>query len=151
MTDYEDVFELLEAVREYELRPKESILPLNSVDGTVVGYVTAHTEHRSIEWRIPMRLAKATALARGSQEGARIRDLFCNYTGRKQLLVELLSGTLEYGIPQRKEAFMKMAKEAGKHTLTTSFLAGMPPGFVDETPSSEPVPLEPKQCLIPGL
>jgi len=152
VTDYEDVFELLEDVRGYNLRPKESIIPLNSVDGTVIGFVTAHTEYSSIEWRIPMRLAKATALARGSKEGVRIRDLLCNNVGRKQLLQELRDGDLNYGVAQRKEAFLKMAIEAGAHTLTTSILAAHPSqNSLIQHLTSEPAPLEPKQCLIPGL
>lgn len=101
--DYSDIFELLEAVRQYELRPKESIILLNSVKGSVLGYVTAHPEYPSIEWAIPTKSALNSARARGTREGVRIRELLGNSLGRKQILKELRDGSLEYGIMRMPE------------------------------------------------
>ena len=110
--EYTNIFELLEAVRQYELRPKEAIIPLNSVNGSVLGYATAHPEFRSVEWAITRRAAKNTAAARGTRESLRIRDLLANSVGRKQLLQELREGTLEYGIAHHPEPPAATSKPA---------------------------------------
>jgi hypothetical protein len=122
--EYQDLFELLEAVRQYESRPKESLILLNSVDGSRVGYVTAHTEHPSLEWSISRRSAKTSALARGTREALRIRELLGTSLGRKQILHELREGSLEYGISRG------------------------PWEPVDVAPGPA---AGPHQCLIPGL
>lgn len=96
--EFDNIFELLESVRQYELRPKEAIIPLNSQNGSVLGYATAHPEFRSVEWSMPTRLAKITARDRGTREASRIQEMLSTYVGRKQILQELREGSLEYGI-----------------------------------------------------
>lgn len=98
MTVFLDIFELLESVRQHELRPRECLIPLNSVDGTTIGYATADSNGPSLIWTIGTRTAKASALARGTKEARRIRELLCSHMGRRQILDELRSGTLEYGV-----------------------------------------------------
>lgn len=124
MTTFSDIYELLETVRQYKLRPRERLVVTTSVTGSVMGYATADNGEPSIEWDIELRAAKETALARGTKEGERIRELLSSYMGRKQLLEELREGTLEYGLARAPEP------EA----------------------QSEPEPEQgPRQCFIPGL
>jgi len=103
MVEFDDIFEMLETVRQYSLRPKETLISLNSVNGSVMGYCTAHLEHTSIEWTISTKVAKSSARARGTKEGVRIAELLANAVGRKQLLQELRAGELEYGIARTPE------------------------------------------------
>jgi len=103
LVEFDDIFEMLETVRQYSLRPKETLISLNSVDGSVMGYCTAHLEHASIEWTISTKVAKNSARARGTKEGVRIAELLANAVGRKQLLQELRAGELEYGIAHQPE------------------------------------------------
>src|ERR1700733_6933382 len=98
MTHFEDLFELFEDVRQYELRPKERLIPIMSVTGTTVGYSTADGDHQALQWTIDIRRAKLAAQTRGTKESRRIRELFSSHMGRKQLLDELRSGSLEYGM-----------------------------------------------------
>ncbi len=100
---FTDIFELLEAVREYERKPKERLQPFGSVTGVDVGYTTADGEGPSVQWTILLRDAKASAQARGTREAERIRGLVGSYMGRKQLLDELLSGELSYGVARQAE------------------------------------------------
>lgn len=95
--EFEDIYELLESVRMYRLRAKESLVPSMSVTGTLIGYATADSDFPSVTWTIPLRVAKASAVARGTREAQRIRELLASYMGRRQLLEELRAGTLEYG------------------------------------------------------
>lgn len=97
MTEYSDIFELLESVRTHKLRPRESLVPVNSVTGLVIGYATADGDS-SVSWTMGLRQAKESATARGTKEVAHIIELLSSYVGRKQLLEELRSGALEYGI-----------------------------------------------------
>lgn len=96
--DFDDIFELLEAVRLYRLRPKERIIPTMSITGLYVGYATADSDFPSVTWTILVQKAKATAVARGTKEARHIRELLASHMGRKQLLEELRAGTLEYGV-----------------------------------------------------
>lgn len=96
--DFEDIYELLESVRMYRLRAKERIIPTMSVTGAFIGYATADGDFPSVTWTIPVRAAKASASARGTRESVRIRELLASYMGRRQLLEELRTGTLEYGV-----------------------------------------------------
>lgn len=98
--DFEDVYEMLEAVRQHPLTGRERIIPLNSVNGTRVGYTTADGEQQAVTWTIGAKTAKASAIARGSRESQRIRELLGSYMGRRQLLDELRAGTLDYGLAQ---------------------------------------------------
>lgn len=125
---FEDIYELLESVRAHELRPKESLVPLNSRYGTVIGYTVADTEGATDTWSIPIKLAKASALARGTRESVQIADLLTSYMGRKQLLEQLRDGTLDYGIS-------KMAN---------------PPSDAPSFEETSKV-FVPRQCFLPGL
>jgi len=95
--EFDDIFELLEAVRSHQLGPKETILVMNSITGSTLGYVVSDRPQPPC-WVMPARLAKQTANARGTREAVRIRELLGSHMGRKQLLEELRAGTLEYGI-----------------------------------------------------
>lgn len=97
MAHFEDLFEMFEDVRQYQLRPKERLIPIMSVTGVTVGYSTADSDHPAIQWTINLRKAKAVAQARGTKESRRIRELFASHMGRKQLLDELRAGDLDYG------------------------------------------------------
>ncbi len=101
--EFDDIFELLESVRLYKLRGKECLIPTMSVTGAVIGYSTADGDFPAVTWSITVRAAKATALARGTREAQRIRELLASYMGRKQLLGELRAGTLEYGVARHAE------------------------------------------------
>ena len=101
--DFENLFELLEAVRTYQLRPKEHLVPLTNVTGSVLGYSTADSAFPSVEWTIPAQLAKKSAQERGTREAQRIQMLFVSHMGRRQLLQELRAGELEYGITRTPE------------------------------------------------
>lgn len=140
MTEFADIYDLLETVRAYELRPKEHLIPLNSVLGTEVGFMTADSDFPSISWAMSARQAKLTALARGTKEGRRIRELLSSHAGRRQLLEELRAGTLEYGVapysPFARQGFQPVSSEDVECLRET------------------PAPLKtsaPKQCTIPGL
>lgn len=101
--EFDNIFELLESVRTYELRSRESLVPLTNVTGTSWGYSTADSAFPALTWTIPARVAKQTALARGTREGLRIHELLVSHMGRRQLLEELREGRLEYGIARRVE------------------------------------------------
>jgi hypothetical protein len=122
--EFDDIYELLESVRLYRLRTNETLVCTNSVTGVVIGYATADSGFPSVEWTIPLARAKDSALARGTKEARRIRELIGSYMGRRQLLEELRQGTLEYGIA-------RVPAPVPEHVP-----------FVDEGPV---------QCLIPGL
>lgn len=128
--EFHDIYELLETVREYKLRPKERLAVALSVTGTTIGFTTADSDFPSLSWTMGTRQAKLSALARGTKEGNRIRELLSSHVGRKQLLEELRAGTLEYG----------MARPP-------------PPPQPEPEPEEleEPEPTGPRQCLIPGL
>lgn len=149
--EFEDVYELFEAVRTYKLRPKECLITVNSVTGVTIGYATADSAFESIEWTMPLALAKETALARGTKEARYIRELLGSYMGRKQLLDELRRGTLEYGFVRRD----------GPEAPTTAV------SCQSEDPKTQDLPAYhghdsasgvetvshagPRQCYIPGL
>lgn len=101
--EYDNIFELLEAVRTYVLRPKEHLIPCTSVTGSALGYTTASETFPAIEWTIAARAAKRSAQERGTREGQRIQELFVSHMGRRQLLQELRAGELEYGIARTPE------------------------------------------------
>lgn len=96
---YDNIFELLEAVRQHRLGPKECFLPINSVKDRDVGFTTADGDGPATTWVMLTKVAKENALERGTPEARRIRDLLGNHMGRIQLLTELRAGTLDYGIP----------------------------------------------------
>lgn len=121
--NFTDIFDLLESVREYRLQPRERLQPTGSVTGTLIGYTTADGEAPSTAWLIPVRLAKETASARGTREAERIRGLLSSYMGRKQLLEELRSGDLSYGVSRVAEPVVTVVE----------------------------APAGPQQLLIPGL
>jgi hypothetical protein len=102
--EFDDIFELLESLRLYRLRAKECLIPTMSVTNTAMGFATADGDYPSVTWTIPTKVAKATALARGTRESARIHELLGSYMGRKQLLEELRAGTLEYGVARHAES-----------------------------------------------
>ena len=121
--NFDDIFELLEAVRGYRFQSKERIQPAWSVTGALIGYTTADGEGPSTVWLIPTKMAKSSAAARGTREAQRILGLFSSYMGRRQLLDELLSGDLSYGVVRHPE----------------------PVGGLSDAPKG------PRQHLIPGL
>jgi len=150
--EFDDIYELLEAVRTYKLRPKERLIPVNSVTGTVIGYATADSEFESIEWTIPLARAKDTALARGTKEARYIRELLGSYMGRKQLLDELSKGTLEYGFVRRD------GSEAPTPAVSCPVRSQSEPQDLPAYHGREDAPgtvkvshAGPKQCYIPGL
>ena len=147
--EYQDIFELLEAVRTYELRPKESIIPFLSLTGDVVGYATADGGYVSEAWTIGIREAKQSALDRGTKEARHVRELLSSHMGRKQLLQELRTGTLEYGVPRSLRG-MEIAKATAKAKLPD--LDDALQAVRDRTFEPEVVQkAEPYQHLIPGL
>ncbi len=101
--DFDNIFELLESVRLYQLRTRESLIPTTSVTGTTWGYATADSAFPSITWTISARTARESARARGTKEARRIQELLVSHMGRRQLLEELREGRLEYGIARRAE------------------------------------------------
>jgi hypothetical protein len=101
--EFDNLFELLESVRMYPLRTKEQLIPFTSVTGTVLGYTTADSAFQSVTWTISAHAAKRTARERGTREAQRIQELFVSHMGRRQLLVELRAGELEYGIYRAPE------------------------------------------------
>jgi hypothetical protein len=145
--DFDDIYELLETVRQYKLRPREHLVLVNSMTGSVAGFATADNDEPSIEWSMDLRLAKETALARGTKEGERIRELLGSYMGRKQLLDELRRGTLEYGLAARSR------EEDGnpRHDIDDSDAAGSV--RLSDLPDrlDDPAETGPRQCYIPGL
>lgn len=96
--EFDNLFELLEAVRTYVLRPKEHLIPSTSVTGSILGYTTADSAFPANEWTISAQAAKRSAQGRGTREAQRIGELFVSHMGRRQLLQELRAGELEYGI-----------------------------------------------------
>lgn len=101
--NFDNIFDLLEAVREYRCQSRESLQPTGSVTGTLIGYMTADSTGPATTWLIPLKDAKASAIARGTREAERIRSLLTSFMGRKQLLEELLSGDLSYGVARQYE------------------------------------------------
>ncbi len=132
---FENIYELLEAVRAYRLRSKESLIQVCSPTGTTFGYFTADSAFPSISWTIDLSVAKATALARGTKESLYIRELLTSFMGRRQLLQELREGTLDYGI-------------AAPPRPSTGALEESAPFSMEVASSSSG---EVRQCLIPGL
>jgi hypothetical protein len=129
---FEDIYELLEAVRAYRLRSKESLIQVCSTTGLTFGYYTADSDFPTISWTIDLNVAKATALARGTRESLHIRELLSSFMGRRQLLIELREGILDYGV------------------------AATPRPPVVGIEGSSPLPVDDpanglEQCLIPGL
>ena len=138
---FDDIYEMLESVRAYDLRVGECLIQVGSCDGLTFSYATASKEFKSVSWTMALRLAKSTALARarGTKEAQHIRELLSSFMGRSQLLRELREGTLHYGIaaPPR------------------------PPALFDPSPLADNLdaPVEvcyqarglPRQCRIPGL
>jgi hypothetical protein len=96
---HDNIFELLEAVRQHKLETRECFLPINSVKDRDVGFTTADGDGPAVTWTMPTKLAKESAIERGTPEARRIKDLLGNHMGRIQLLTELRAGTLDYGIP----------------------------------------------------
>lgn len=121
--NFDNIFDLLESVREYRCQSKESLQPTGSVTGTHIGYVTADSAGPATTWLIPLKAAKASAMARGTREAEHIRSLLTSFMGRKQLLEELLGGDLSYGVARQHEPVVTIVE----------------------------VPLGPRQHLIPGL
>jgi hypothetical protein len=115
--EYENLFELLEAVRTYQLRPKEQLIPTTSVTGSILGYTTASSAFPSVEWTISARAAKRSTQERGTREAQRIQDLFVSHMGRRQLLQELLVGELEYGISRTPEPVLLPQDPKGPRQL----------------------------------
>lgn len=118
--EFDDIFELLESVRLYRLRSKECLVVLPSTTGVDLGFATADGDFPSVTWTMPVRKAKATALARGTREASRIRELLASAAGRKQLLDELRAGSLEYGIsrpPVHVEAPEKPSPQQGSRQI----------------------------------
>lgn len=99
--DFEDIFELLEAVRAYELQPGEALIPFNSVTGTELGYVTADGPGPAVLWKIATKKAKTSALTRDTREGHRVRELLGSYVGRKELLEKVRKGCVAL-VPQEE-------------------------------------------------
>ena len=128
--EFDNLFELLDAVRCYPTTGKECIIPLLSVDGTVFGYTTADGEGPAVTWSMNLREAKKDALYRGTHEARMIRAYLVTHQGHRELLQKLREGSLEClvvwtpVVPVRKE-----------------------PSAEEKTPSVG----EPRQCLIPGL
>lgn len=92
---YEDVYELLKAMKGYAVEnAHEVIIPTTSIDGTVLGFATADTEKPSTVWEMNVRLAKASAASRHTREGDAIRGMLASFTGRKELLLAVLEGSI---------------------------------------------------------
>ena len=135
MTTFDNIYELLESVRIYELPPKETLIQVTAPDGKTFGYYTADGPQPAESWVIDLKVAKSTALARGTKEALHIRDLLSSFMGRRDLLLELRQGTLEYGIAALPGALTEVSE-------------GPPDLSVDlESTGFEGL----RQCLIPGL
>lgn len=91
---YENVFELLEAVHNYELRDGECIIPSSSEKGTHVGFCTADGDYQSVRWIISIRDLKTSA--EGSPEIYQQMRLLHT---RRELLHELRAGRVDLERP----------------------------------------------------
>lgn len=150
---YDDIFEMLEAVRAYQLRPRECLIPTGSVTGTIIGYTTADSDEVAIRWTIEAKRAKAQATARGDE---RLRSLLASHMGRKELLAELRKGTLVLASPLEPEQAAPEPEQADPVESSLSwcekhdrpcFFCGCEDPFVDpqdhdgsQEPGSDPPP-----------
>lgn len=93
--EFDTLYELLVAVRAHKLEAGESLIPLDHVTGSEVGYVVADSKAGPApSWRISRKKALATAGAR-NKVGYHIRELVSSFMGRKQLIGELKKLDLE--------------------------------------------------------
>ena len=91
---YDNVFDLLRAVRSHTLRPGESFYPSTTTDTVHIGFSTVDGPD-TLSWLTPM--APLMPLFR-STRNAQVQDFwlrFRTYIGRKELLPDLLSGTVD--------------------------------------------------------
>ena len=91
---YEDIFEMLEAVRTHPLSRGEPIVSTSSVTGDVVGFATADTQGPSTKWDILVSDLRHSCLSRTSEEAQVVLRRMRAYLDRKFLIDDLRSGAL---------------------------------------------------------
>jgi hypothetical protein len=90
--EYEDIFEMLEAVRAHKLGKGESLVPTSSVRGTHVGFATADTKGPATRWTISMADLKRSCEARTSDEAPEVLRRMRAYQERRKLIADLRAG-----------------------------------------------------------
>jgi hypothetical protein len=92
MTEFSNLFELLRAVRAYELQKGEGLAPSNSIRGTHVGFCTVDSVGPSTRWVISIDALRASC--EGSEEAQGVYHLMRSHQGRRELLLDLRAGKL---------------------------------------------------------
>ena len=90
--EYEDAFEMLEAVRTHVLGKGERMQPLDSVKGTHVGFTTADSDGPATRWTISVQNLRLSCEARISDEAKEVLSRMRAYQDRRQLVEDLRSG-----------------------------------------------------------
>jgi len=96
-TEYDDLFEMLVAVKEYSLRRGERLIPTNSVKGTHVGFCTADGAFPSVSWTISVRVLKA--YEKGTEWEQDICERLKFFHTRKDFLSDLRRGRIRLTPP----------------------------------------------------
>ena len=94
--EYDDIFELLKAVKDYKLKKGERIIPSNSVYGTHVGYCTADGDEPSTFWIISIENLKKSCPSEDTKE---IYQQMRFYQTRRDFLTEVRKGKLVLEAP----------------------------------------------------
>ena len=142
---YDNIYELLEAVRTYKLQGKERLRPCNSIKGTEVGYCTVDSEGPATRWVISVADLKRSCEARTSDEAYEVLRRMRSFQDRRLLLKDLRSGKLvleerpQVGDPT-SEAVTKESTEAWfkeAETNTTQTTLAVDPEFLEDRETTE--------------
>lgn len=90
---YSNLFDLLRAVRDYELQEGEGLAPSNSIRGTEVGYCTTDSRGPSTRWTIGVDALRASC--EGSKEAHEIYLRMRFFQERRVLLEDLRAGKVQ--------------------------------------------------------
>lgn len=97
-TTFDDPHAWLKAVRDAELEPGATMIPRDSVDGTVLGFTEADTRAEARRWSCPRALVQAAT--RGAQAPlAPFRERLATYHGRRVLVLDLRAGKIQLPEP----------------------------------------------------
>lgn len=97
MTEYSNLYEMLKAIRDYELPSDECIIPTTSYRGTHVGFCTADGAAQSVYWTIPVQSLKT--YEKGSEVEQALYERLRFYHTRKDLLSDLRAGKVNLTPP----------------------------------------------------
>jgi len=94
MTDilFEDAFELLDAVRTYDLNRGEKIISYSSVYGDTLGFAVADTTEAATRFLIKKSDLRRSCLARSSSEAQVVLERMTFFIDRYQLGKDIRSG-----------------------------------------------------------